>query len=383
MTSGEGPEKKCAAPETEKDAPKRRVPRVLLIGMGAESDLLALYPGHFVQKKLEKDQDLAALILGRPIDLCVLDFREEIPAPRTYECLRDERIVQFLAVGIPGDRKGVPQWLRPHWCPWPVDRRAFYRLITALSSLGKARRQIHQARAEKKALAREADLGRRVAEVLHDLGNPLDATARFLRLAKDETDPAKLQALLADAEIGVERMKAVVSALNREARRIAVETNTRDIRDVIRESALIAGVVAEDIRFEVHLHAVRRIPQAIAHVVTHLLDNARKAIQKDGRIDVRVEIRDRSFVIVVGDDGEGFADLFKDEIFKPYMSARPGGTGLGLSHSRYIVERFGGTIEGESLGLERGAAFTVTLPLESTEPPADARNAGTDEDESR
>ena len=71
--------------------------------------------------------------------------------------------------------------------------------------------------------------------------------------------------------------------------------------------------------------------------------------------------------IEVEDDGCGMDGRTLVRIFEPFMSgsssesADPPGTGLGLSTSRQLVERFGGTITASSQ-VGAGTVFTITLP---------------------
>ena len=68
--------------------------------------------------------------------------------------------------------------------------------------------------------------------------------------------------------------------------------------------------------------------------------------------------------VEVVDDGEGISPDLQDRIFFPMVSARPGGTGLGLPIAQELINQHGGLIECES---EPGKTqFFVYLPLESS-----------------
>jgi PAS domain S-box-containing protein len=78
--------------------------------------------------------------------------------------------------------------------------------------------------------------------------------------------------------------------------------------------------------------------------------------------------------ITVSDTGKGIASEFLPYIFEHFRQAdasvtrNHGGLGLGLAIVRYLVELHGGEVIAESLGVDRGATFTVTLPLLNEQP---------------
>jgi PAS domain S-box-containing protein len=110
-------------------------------------------------------------------------------------------------------------------------------------------------------------------------------------------------------------------------------------------------------------------PVRLQQVFWNLLTNAIKFTPKRGRIEVQLERAGSSVVVVVRDNGPGIPASFLPLIFDRFQQADTsarrahGGLGLGLSIARNLVEMHGGTIRAESDGENRGASFTVTLPI--------------------
>jgi signal transduction histidine kinase len=105
--------------------------------------------------------------------------------------------------------------------------------------------------------------------------------------------------------------------------------------------------------------------QELKQVVLNLLTNALDSLGDDGRVEIRLESRDRMAELSVADNGCGMDPAVMERVFEPFFTRRRAGqgTGLGLSICYRIVSDHGGTIEARSPGPGQGAIFLVRLPL--------------------
>jgi signal transduction histidine kinase/ActR/RegA family two-component response regulator len=107
----------------------------------------------------------------------------------------------------------------------------------------------------------------------------------------------------------------------------------------------------------------------LQQVVANLLGNAIKFTNAGGFVTLTVERKDVSASLVVEDTGQGIAPEFLPHIFERFTQANSvstrthGGLGLGLSLVKNLVSLHGGDIQAESAGVDRGARFSVLLPL--------------------
>ena len=100
----------------------------------------------------------------------------------------------------------------------------------------------------------------------------------------------------------------------------------------------------------------------LLQVLTNLLSNAIKFAPKDSRVTVRIEARAEGVRLSVVDRGAGIPESFRDRIFQRFAQAGgAGGSGLGLSISRGIVEEHGGSMSFTSVA-GQGTSFHVDLP---------------------
>jgi PAS domain S-box-containing protein len=117
----------------------------------------------------------------------------------------------------------------------------------------------------------------------------------------------------------------------------------------------------------------------LQQVVWNLLSNSIKFTPKGGFVEVKLGRADRYVQIVVCDSGKGIdADLLPQLFYRfrqDDMSStrRTGGLGLGLALVKDLVELHGGTVEAGSEGRDRGATFTVRLPVRAVYTPQTAQ----------
>ena len=105
-------------------------------------------------------------------------------------------------------------------------------------------------------------------------------------------------------------------------------------------------------------------PEQIRKVFTNLMINANEALGNGGQIRVATRSRDGWVELAVSDDGCGMSPETMEEcLFKPFKTTKKQGMGIGLFHSKMIVEAHKGRIEVESeVGV--GSTFRVLLPID-------------------
>jgi nitrogen fixation/metabolism regulation signal transduction histidine kinase len=109
--------------------------------------------------------------------------------------------------------------------------------------------------------------------------------------------------------------------------------------------------------------AVRALidPDQVEQVMINLIKNAVEAAGDDGAVDVLWTLDGERVKVEVVDGGAGLAQT--DNLWVPFFTTKPGGTGLGLVLSREIVENHGGEISLANRNDARGCIARVALPL--------------------
>ena len=213
------------------------------------------------------------------------------------------------------------------------------------------------------------------AEVAHELRTPLTilrSQVEGLRIGVLEPTPEALGSL--DEE--VQRMTRLVADLqilgSADAAGFSLERTSVDLRELIDASVrAFAGLfegseVGVETRLEPAAAWVDRV--RVGQVMANLLSNALKFTPPGGQ--VRVELRpDGPWAMIrVSDSGPGIPADELPHLFDRFFrgrTARPSGSGIGLTVVRELVEAHGGTVEVSSEA-GQGASFVVLLPSIAT-----------------
>jgi two-component system, NtrC family, nitrogen regulation sensor histidine kinase NtrY len=102
----------------------------------------------------------------------------------------------------------------------------------------------------------------------------------------------------------------------------------------------------------------------LEQAMINLLRNAADAVAgvENPRIEVKCEQRDGQVLLVVCDNGVGVPEERRDQIFVPFFTTKPGGSGIGLNLARHIALGHGGRLDVHSAE-PKGSVFTLSLPV--------------------
>jgi two-component system, NtrC family, nitrogen regulation sensor histidine kinase NtrY len=244
---------------------------------------------------------------------------------------------------------------------WEIRRRAFREggrphELLVISELSHALRE------------EERQAWQRLVRVIgHELNNslaPIKSMAGTLQrlisrdnLADDWRDDAK--AGLALIHDRAESLGRFIGAYARLARLPPPTRHTVDFPALLRRVAsLHGGVVRVESGPELELEAD---PDQLEQVLINLIKNAVEAAGELGTVRACWRIQHDELEVEIEDDGPGLART--DNLWVPFFTTKPGGTGIGLVLSRTIVENHGGTVSLENRKDQRGCVARVSLPL--------------------
>jgi signal transduction histidine kinase len=241
-------------------------------------------------------------------------------------------------------------------------------------------RRMEQAVRDSERLYRESD-GRKsefLAVLSHELRNPLAPVRSAVEvLAKAPDGPEARRARdVIERQVGhLARLVDDLLDVTRVSRgKVTLTRRPLDLREAIVRACEDHRPLfdAQGIALRVEASepvAVDADPTRVAQIAGNLLQNASRFTPRGGTVTVALGSLDGRARLRVADDGIGIEPALLGRVFEPFTQLEPGlarnrgGLGLGLTLVKGLVELHGGTVQAESAGPGRGAAFTVTLPL--------------------
>lgn len=221
-----------------------------------------------------------------------------------------------------------------------------------------------------------------VADASHELRTPLVTLRGYAELyrigaLKEKADVADAMSRIESEAIRMSELVENLLALARMDEATPIAKAEHDLTDLARVAIHDAKVNAPEIDFKVTNLSGTAIDEkvfaqvdlsSIRQVLTNLLANATRFSKQGSSIEVALGNTPTHTVIEVRDHGEGIPAPLREKVFERFYRAdnsrnrETGGSGLGLSIVKTIVERHGGAI----MALETdggGATFRVELPL--------------------
>lgn len=218
------------------------------------------------------------------------------------------------------------------------------------------------------------ELGRITGGLAHEIKNPLSIIKVNLKLISES---------LTGEDENTARAARKIAAVRKETDRL--EQILEDFLRYIKNAELnlssvdVNKIVADMVDFyspQAHSHSITIRNQfwsqslvckadgdMLKQVLLNLFINAQQAMPDGGEMFLRTQADGKNAVIIISDTGKGIEPKNIYKVFNAYFSTKPGGSGLGLSTSKKIIEAHNGSIRVDSIP-GKGTSFTIQLPLE-------------------
>ena len=226
-----------------------------------------------------------------------------------------------------------------------------------------------------------------IGDVAHELRTPLASIKSAMAGLIDGVLPAEPATFLS-IQREVSRLQRLVHDLEElsraEAGQLSLSPHVVTLAELIRGATNYLDIQFEDKGVALHIQLSPPLklrgdgggrcqlsvdPGRITQVLLNLLGNALQYTSEGGQVTVRAWCDAQNLFIAVQDTGIGIKEEHLVHIFERFYrvdksrSRISGGSGIGLTISKHIVEAHGGRIWAESAGLGQGCTVTFSLPL--------------------
>jgi PAS domain S-box-containing protein len=253
--------------------------------------------------------------------------------------------------------------------------------ITDQKRAEEERERLRQLEADLAHINRVNMMGELAAALAHEIKQPIaasitSANALLRWLAHDPPDLERARAAAARIEQDANRAADVINSLRSFYRRgTAAERQIVDVKEIIGEMTGLLRIEADRHSVTIHSEVEPDTPKAVANrvqlqqVFMNLMLNAIEAMKDTGgELTIRSRANQESRLLVsISDTGVGLPAGRSEQIFDPFHTTKPHGTGMGLTITRSIVESYGGRVWA-TVNQGAGASFHFTLPGETEVP---------------
>jgi len=217
-----------------------------------------------------------------------------------------------------------------------------------------------------------------IGDVAHELRTPLSSMRSVMEGLVDGVLPAE-PATFVNVQRELSRLQRLVQDLEElsraEAGQVSLKTAPTDPAAFIQPAVARLRPQFEDKSVNLHMEIGATLPRVNAdaermtQVMLNLLGNALQYTPAGGQVTVRAWADSSQVFIAVQDTGTGLTAEHLNHIFERFYrvdksrSRAAGGSGIGLTISKHLVEAHGGHLTATSRGLNKGSTFTVTLPV--------------------
>lgn len=220
------------------------------------------------------------------------------------------------------------------------------------------------------------DLGEIAAGVAHELRNSVATLRGYLTLVERAGAAESIADYAQEIRRETEHLSRVVDDFLAFARPGTARSEELSLLDVVRRAAAdpaLSGVEVEVLPEANETYVVCGDSQLLERALRNLIHNAaaaeRQLHPEDPRIEVAIGRRQEQVEIAIADRGPGIPPEIRPRLFRPFVSGRPDGVGLGLALTLRILHLHGGDVRLED---RRGGGTRALVTLPSAPPAAQA-----------
>jgi len=240
-------------------------------------------------------------------------------------------------------------------------------------------RDITERRQAEEALQRTEQLrvvGELAAGLAHEIKNPLSGIKASMEVLSEEASLSEEdREVLIKVVSEIKRIELLLKGLLSFTRPPKPQFTTVNVNALLDTSLIFSlkntshspdtsGPITIVKKFDEHLPETMADPMQLQQIFMNILINAADAMREGGTLTVQTgfEVSEDAIEILISDTGRGMDREQMENIFLPFFTTKPKGSGLGLPITKRLIEQHGGSLRVESV-VGKGSTFTITLPV--------------------
>ena len=250
---------------------------------------------------------------------------------------------------------------------------------TDITERRQAEEALRQANSDLARVSRATTMGELTASLAHEVNQPIaaavtDANTSLRWLMRDPPDLEEAREAASRTIKDATRAAEIISRVRQLFKKGTPQRELVDVNEVIQEMVVLLR--GEAVRYSVsvrtdlaadHPHVMGdrvQLQQVLMNLMLNSID-AMRDVDGTRELTIRSQAAENGQIVVsVSDTGVGLPPQQADQIFNPFFTTKPHGTGMGLRISQSIVESHGGRLWAAD-NPSRGASFHITLPTQA------------------
>lgn len=224
-----------------------------------------------------------------------------------------------------------------------------------------------------------AAIGELAAGIAHEIRNPLASISGSIQMLKSEFPPGDDNEKLMEIILReTDRLNSLINDFLSYARPKPLNIAAINIREIIEDILQLLSQTSGLSRIRIRVEYYDNMPELygdagqIRQMLWNVIKNSAEAASGRSTGVVWITIGKGpeteeglpTIQFVISDNGKGMEKETLEQIFHPFFTTKPGGTGLGMSIMHQVVQGHNGIVEVDST-VEKGTRFTITIPTDS------------------
>lgn len=233
--------------------------------------------------------------------------------------------------------------------------------ITAWQLVSRKRTEhdLREKEEELRRVSRMSDMGLMASALAHEINQPLSAISNYIQAARrtlerhEDQTPDSVYEIMDKAVAQSVRAADIIRRLRQFIEKVETDLSKVDLNEFVEEASTLALVDASSKGIKVRYDMGQDLPEVlidkvqVQQVIVNLIRNSIDALTEVQRRELTIATmasKDNLIEITITDTGPGLSEEVRENLFKPFITTKPNGMGVGLSICKSIIDEHDGRL---------------------------------------